>query len=268
VLPNFVIAGAMKAGTTSLFDYVAQHPDVFACRVKDPEFFVTYDWPDAARFMWSLRPDVPAPYDAMFPLYRQDDVASYEALFDGWRGQAVGGEGTALYLACPWAATNIQRLVPGAKIVVILRDPVERAISHYRFERQLDPALLSDEFEVAVRATQLRRNRDCEWSWGLIPLGHYGEQLERYFAVFGRDQVHVCFFEDLCRDPVAVTQQVYAFLGIDPAFVPATAQRHNASRLPRPAIAPATLAWLREQFADDGHRLQRVLDRPLPWRVA
>jgi hypothetical protein len=268
MLPSFFVSGAMKGGTTSVFRYLSEHPDVFACKVKDPEFFVTYRWPNAKDFMWSLRPNVPPPYDAMFPLYQQDDIASYEALYRGWTRERVGGEGTALYLACPWVPKTLRAIVPAAKIIAILRDPVERAISHWRFERQLDPNLVDDDFDVAVRKVERRVNGDSVWHWGLVPTGFYGEQLSRYFELFPREQIHVCFFDDLLRDPVSVMQGIFAFLGIDSSFRPALRERHNASLLPKPTISAETMKWLEAQFTSDLRVLEALLDRPLPnWRT-
>lgn len=221
-LPNFFLVGASKAGTTSLYAYLAQHPDVFMCPVKEPNYFAF-----AGQEMAFRGPED----DRRINRNTVTDLAAYRALFEGVRGERAIGEASHWYLYHPEAAGRIQALVPGARIVALLRDPVERAYSSFYHMRRSGREPLAD-FRAAVAAEADRIA--AGWAWGrYVQRGRYHEQLVRYYERFPAAQVLVLFYEDLRADPVALTQRVYAFLGVDPAFRPDTRIHYNPSGVPR-----------------------------------
>src|SRR5262249_39324802 len=118
VLPNFFVIGAPKAGTTSLYEYVAQHPDVYMSPVKEPAYF---------------KPRHPPGGEDAEP---EDRLAAYVALFDGVAGEHVVGEATPSYLQSASAAARIRDAVPDARLVAVLRNPVDRAYSGYSMRVQ------------------------------------------------------------------------------------------------------------------------------------
>lgn len=197
-LPNFLIIGAAKAGTTSLYEYLREHPDVFMSPLKEPGYF----WAEA-----------PAIEDA--PIRTREQ---YEHLFDGVTTERAIGEATPRYLPSPTAAERIKRELPDARLIVSLRNPADRAYSSYlgrlqsgRERRPPEEALQpgSYYFETSL----------------------YYESLARFFERFAR--IKVVLFDDLRADPKAVMRDVYAFLDVDPAFEPHVDVRHNRAAVPR-----------------------------------
>ena len=125
-MPNFLIIGAAKSATTSLYEYLNQHPDIFMSRNKEPRFFALVDHPNRDRWLGRDLDDDPVWKGSIV------NIDDYRALFDEVDGQVAIGEASPLYLA--WsshAAPAIQRHIPDAKLIACLRDPAERAFSHY-----------------------------------------------------------------------------------------------------------------------------------------
>lgn len=215
-LPNFIVIGAAKAGTTALYHYLAEHPQVFMSAVKETNFFAfgldahgrpLCGGPDASRF--GVR-----------------SLAEYEALFAEAGGAVAIGEASPIYLECPSAAGRIHDLLPAVRILCSIRHPVDRAYSDYqmylRSEGQgLDPARDLDPAAAWARP-------DSHW----MQIGHYHEQLARYFDLFSREQIQVSLFDDLQRSPAKVTQEVYRFVGVDPSFAPDFETPHAPGGLP------------------------------------
>lgn len=204
-LPNFFIVGAPKAGTTSLHAYLKRHPEVFMSVRKEPHYF--------SRFR----------VDPAFDNFRLPirDSREYQELFGGSGGYKAVGEASSSYLSDINAATRIRAEVPNAKIIISLRNPVQRAYSHYLMECREGREARS--FQEALAADQAR----AEKGWGIsvqyVELGLYSDQVERYIRLFGRSNVLIVLFEDLSRDTAAVMQEVARFLDIDPALFPESA---------------------------------------------
>ena len=220
--PDFFIVGAAKAGTTSLFDSLAQHPQVYTPRVKEPHYFSTVAPPPERR--------------AFFPSIR--DECEYLGLFAGAREGQVAGEASTSYLWDPEAAARIHSVAPDARIVVMLRDPVERAWSHYLndvregFERRSFSAAIEEDAS------------NPEGRWGdaslYVQLGFYTGQLRRYCEIFG--DVLVLFFEEFVRDVPGHLDRACDFLRIARFDDAAAAVRtSNEYARPRNRLAQATL---------------------------
>ena len=212
-LPNFLIVGTAKAGTTSLFEYLGQHPDVFVPPVKEPCFFSS---------------GLPS-----FTHNRTD----YENLFAGRTSEKAIGEASTPYIYDPDAAGRIRCLLPDAKIIILLRNPVHRAYSEWMFnafELGCEPLLfeqaLDAEDERAGAAAFRERCTTVHYSSFLyFRAGLYHDQVKRYLDLFGRRQVRVYLFEEFVRDPGAVCRDAFDFLGVNPSFLP-TFEAHNVSK--------------------------------------
>ncbi len=185
-LPTFVVIGSMRSGSTSLYKYLQVHPDVFMPR-KEIHFFDRrwhhgLDW--------------------------------YRHRFEGYGGQPAVGEATPTYLADPVALDRMAATIPGARLLAVLRDPVDRAYSHYWMEhaRDRDPRT----FEQAVDDERLTTTSPSDY----LVRGRYAEQLADVAARFPRDHVHVLFLDDLRDRPADTYAAVCSFLGIDASFVP------------------------------------------------
>jgi hypothetical protein len=242
-LPNFIIIGAAKAGTTALYWYLAEHPDVFMSPVKEANYFA-YGRDAGGRLVYG-DPEV-----HQFPV---TTLADYEQLLAGAGGAMAIGEASPIYLECPQSAARIRAMIPGARILCSIRHPVDRAYSNYlmylrRRGRRLDP-------ECDLDAGAAWAHPDSRW----MRIGRYHEQLRRYFEAFPRSQIHVSLFEDLTRNPPALMRDVYRFVNVDPAFTPDFATPHA------PGGMPAS-RWLEGLFGSSA--LRAAVEPWVPTRAA
>ncbi|MEA2337365.1 MAG: hypothetical protein QOE82_1372 [Thermoanaerobaculia bacterium] len=204
-LPNFLIIGAAKAGTTSLYHYMNEHPEAFMSPIKETNYFCWQEMPKRK--------------------IRVRTAEEYELLFDEVTTQHAIGEASPVYLVCASAADRIAATLPHAKLIFSLRNPADRAYSHY-----LD----------RVRGLRERGSLKKAMQPGTLYFddGLYYALLLRYMERFPASQIKVILFDDLAATPLPVVQDLYAFLGIDASFQPALT-RHNISKLPRSPIVSA-----------------------------
>ena len=221
--PDFIIAGAMRAGTTALGRALAEHPEIFMCTPKEPSFF-------AAR-LGSLQ--FCGPGDQGFVQENVGEWAAYQRLFDG-AGDRVRGEASAMYLAVPGVASEIRARCPEVKLVFILRDPVERARSAWQYLRGRGRERLRD-FTAALAAEDERRARGYGAIWWYVGASRYQVGLAEYVRTFPSSQLLVLSTEELRRDPAGTMLSVCRFLGVEGAhFAPsALASEVNRSGIPR-----------------------------------
>lgn len=249
VAPHFVIIGAQRAGTTSLYDYVAQHPQVRRALGKGANFF------DASRpptFAW---------YRAHFPLVPLWGSARW-----------VTGEASPEYLPHPHAPRRLAEALPDCRLIAVLRDPVDRAASHHAHEVakgreplnfadavDAEPERIAGEFERALAdpaydSFALRHQ-------AYLHRGRYAEQLERWLAVFPAEQLLVLRSEDLFADPGGETSRVARFLGLPLAPLRDPAPRNARSY----EAAEAELrSALRVSFRHENDRLERLVGLTWP----
>ena len=229
--PNFLILGAPKAGTTALYAYLSQHPQVYMSPHKEPNFFAFEGNP----------PHYTGPGDSSginrSSVTRLD---AYRALFAGANGEVAVGEASPLYLQFPDAAHRIHHHVPDAKLIAILRNPVERAYSDFLYRRKNgnEP---SDDPLVAFQSEDERLARGWSPYFGYLQKGRYADHLERYFSLFARYQISVFLFEDLRNELDATLRRTFEFLGVDDAFRPDTSLRYSTSGVPRNAAIQRAL---------------------------
>lgn len=231
-LPNFLIIGAMKSGTTSLYHYLGQHPQIYMSRIKEPNFFalegsnLDFDGAEGKEQIqrWVKRESVTS-------------IEEYRALFRGAVNATAIGEASPMYLYSPEAPHRIRYYVPEAKLITILRNPVERAYSAFLYLTRDGREPLS-EFSQALQVEECRMRNNWEWIWHYRHLGFYYAQLKRYFDVFDRNQIKVYLYEDLRVGLPRVVQDIFRFLEVDEAFVPDTSLRHNVSGSPKNGLLP------------------------------
>jgi hypothetical protein len=209
-LPDFVIIGAQKAGTSSLFEYLAHHPDVCGSFIKEVQYFTSRYWIGRRG------------YRAFFP-----KAGSASCQF---------GEATPYYLFCPESAERVFNTIPDARIVALLREPVSRAYSHYKHNMRRGHE--SRRFEEAYRAdlkryrkvgNLLRQPDETEYEYryhSYVRRGLYHDQLRSWMELFPKDQIFLGRAEDFFADPTLMTRRVAEFLGLREVNLP-TDQAHN-----------------------------------------
>jgi hypothetical protein len=220
-MPNFLIIGANKAGTTSLYHYLKQHPQIYMSPVKEPMFFK----------LMGKQLDTSKPGCEITLKYAVNNINDYSALFNDVSDEKAIGEASTAYLHNPYCAELIKKYIPDVKIIVVLRNPVERAYSNYLMYVRWGLETL--DFEEAVREEEPRMRNDYPQGWQYIKLGFYYEPLKFYFDMFNRSQIKVFLYEDFCKDSVGMMQDIFHFLDVDESFVPDTSQRHNVYVLPK-----------------------------------
>jgi len=213
-LPNFLIVGAAKAGTTSLYHYFRQHPDVYMSPVKEPRYF----WHEGRAV-------------GRVPVATRQ---AYERLFSGATSERALGEASPQYLHSPSGPDRIAADVADAKIIVSLRNPADRAYSSYLGR---------------LRSAQERRSVDEAMRSGTyyFETSRYFLPLTRYLERFG-SRIRIVMFDDLVRDARAVMRDLYAFIGVDESFDVDVAVRHNAASVPRSRTLN-TILWRSVEFS-------------------
>lgn len=222
-MPNFLVIGAAKSGTTALYQYLRRHPQVYMTPRKHPKFFAYENEEIAFRG--------PPPRLTGGKPWAITDVQDYLTLFEGVEDEVALGEVSHSYLYRPTAAERIHRYIPDAKLIVILRNPVDRAYSHFLNMVRGGREPLEDFAEaLAQEEDRIRANWWPEFHY--TRMGRYHKQLKRYFDLFGRDQISVYLYEEWDADTVAVLQDIFSFLGVDTSFKPELI-RYKRSGIPK-----------------------------------
>jgi hypothetical protein len=204
--PDFFIVGAPKCGTTAMNDFLAAHPDVFMAR-KELHFFGS-------------------DLSVQLPHHRTLTLDDYLSHFSGWRGESRIGEGSVWYLFSKNAAGEIKAFDPNARIIAMLRNPVDMLYANYYHMRYTGDEFLPT-FEEALAAVEDRRQgrrlpKLVRNPQGLVydDMVCYAEQVRRYFDTFGRDNVRVIIFEEFRENNARIYRETLEFLGVDPLFQP------------------------------------------------
>jgi len=282
--PNLFIVGAAKAGTTALYRYLDEHPDIYMSRMKEPHFFSRIE---------------PAPTLASF-FPHVTDTRAYLHLFSAGAGSSIRGEASTSYLWAERAPKSIEGVSPDAKVIIMLRDPISRAYAHYW--NDVREGIEKRSFEDAVE----EELAGPPGGWGVSSLyvdcGFYAERVARYLDTFG-DNVLVLVFEEFVADPGAHVERTQSFLGVE-LRPPSAFEAHNVFALPRnrlsreilgngaarelarrllprrvraygrgllvapapkPELGHAVRDRLRDLYASDVESVSNLLGRPLPW---
>ncbi|MEQ9237518.1 sulfotransferase family protein [Coleofasciculus sp. E2-BRE-01] len=214
-LINFMVIGAVKAGTTSVYNYLKQHPQVYMSPIKETKFF---QWDGETRRFSH-------PHDQIIYEKSIKTFGDYRALFESAKDEIAVGEATPSYLYNKEVPLRIYKRFPKVKLIVILRQPAERAFSHYLHTKWLGHEPLS--FSDAL--IQERERIQSNWgpSWHYKQQGFYAEQIKRFQALFGESQVRTYLFDDLKANPLDIIRDMYSYLGVDPDFQPDVKTKHN-----------------------------------------
>jgi hypothetical protein len=292
--PNFLIIGAAKSGTYTLFHQFERHPQVRMCRIKEPHYF-SYGAGDV-----ETRTGPRGPVEAYV-----NSREAYLQLFPTGPDTLLAGESSVSYLYVPGTAERIFEFNTQMKLIVSLRHPVQRAYSSFNYAKSygLEPLRTLDE-GLRAEAERIRNNLSILLRYR--DLGMYAEQLERYYNVFPRDQIKVILFEELAEEPVRVIRELFDFAGVASDFPADPDMCRNISRRPDddnplhrivttenimrsavrkllpmaarrrlrnfvrdslfrppPPLAPGERRRYLPLFADDIHRLQDLLNRDL-----
>jgi len=217
--PNFIIIGAMKAATTSLYTYLKQHPDVFMTAIKEPMFFNNFQNNNNFKILGRKTKKITT-------------FEQYYPLFDAVKNEKAIGEASPTYISSENCPNLIQQHLPNVKIIAVLRQPVARAYSNFLHARRADRESISD-FETAFNKETERKTENWSPLYHYKSKGYYAEQLEQYFNLFPKENIKVVLFEDLVKNPIRITQEVFKFLNIDNSFIPDTSKKANVSGTPK-----------------------------------
>ena len=228
-LPDAVIIGAQRGGTTSLFNWLAQHPEAHPVGLKHQEVHF-FDDHYGRGVSW---------YRSLFPICRSG--FAYEA--------------TPSLLAEPDAPRRFADTLPATKAVVLLRNPVDRALSQY--QHTVKQGIEDRPFPEAFWATDTGQDRQFTYR----ERGRYRDQLERWTAAIGRDRLIVAISEEMYADPQAVTATIVRALGQEPHAV--TPDHHN--RQEYDPLDPTERDRMTDYFRENNDGLDEILDRPVPW---
>jgi hypothetical protein len=245
-LPDALIIGAMKSGTSSLHHYLTQHPQVVPPLRKEVHYF---DLNFARGEPW------------------------YRANFGRAEAGGLNLDSSPYYLFHPLVPQRAHALLPNARLIVLLRDPVRRSYSHYWHECDKGREPLSFEDAIAAEpgrierdhtrlaSGEIERSTDHQY-FSYLARGRYAEQLKRWLQLYPREHLLVLRFEDLARDPLPVLNRTLEWLGL-PGMASARLEARNTRRYP--PIAAETAARLREYFAPHNAELESLLGQPFGW---
>jgi hypothetical protein len=258
--PDFIIIGAMRGGTTSLYSYMTAHPGIGAAYMKEVHFF---DVHYSKGFPW---------YQAQFPLlpqkYYQERVQ---------KQRFITGEASPYYLFHPHAAARIARRLPRVKLIVLLRDPVSRAYSHYHHEvagghekLSFDEAIAREEERIGNEGDKLAQNDHyvsyAHRHFSYQARGIYIDQIQRWMRYFPREQFLILKSEDFYADPASGLKQALAFLDLPTIGVKADKEEYEQLNVTRPPkMAQETRQRLKDFFEPHNARLAEFLGRDFGW---
>lgn len=238
MLPNFLIIGAGRCGTTSLYRYLEQHPDVYVSPIKEARYF-SYEGDETSSF-------------------HVRDQTAYEALFSGVTTETAVGEASPDYLYNSNSPQRICDAIPNARLISVFRDLADRAYSHYLILVR-DGVVRGLSFEEILESGGPDHEgeplREC-----ILRSGRYYTHLSRYLELFPRDHIGIFFYEDLMSDGEGLMRRVYEFVGVDPTFSAAASFRHNSSAVPR---IPA-LHWSIERLVKAENSAKVIAKHVLP----
>ena len=224
-MPNFLIIGAPRAGTTSLYHYLKRHPQIYMSPVKEPNFFGFGNK--------HLSSDVLQSMSELKPRYSITDIEAYSALFQGVSNEKAIGEASTWYIYARKAPERIHYYIPDVKLIAILRDPVERAYSAYMMNVREG----RERFGDFLKTMQDQRKHICQnFELDYLSPGFYYAHLKRYFDRFDKSQIKIYFYDDVENNALDLLRDIFRFLDVDDAFIPHISIRYNVSGTPKNKI--------------------------------
>ena len=214
---DFFIVGAPKAGTTSLYHYLNEHLEVEMSSQKEPDYFSKDALQDQGMY---------------YSKDRIDTLDKYNKLFVSPKAK-LRGEASVSYFFYDDVPNKIKKYNPDSKIIVMLRNPIDRAFSHYLMDYRL--GLVSESFEDIVKKKSSHKYANLFYQQ-YIKLGEYTSQLKRYFNVFNSENILLIDYEDFKKDVVGVVNKTYLFLGVNDDFQPNLNKKYNTYSMPKNRI--------------------------------
>lgn len=243
--PTFVVAGGQRCGTTWLYHLLDAHPEIFMAKPTRPEpkFFLSE--PTADR-----------------------DIGWYRRTWFADTGDAKAvGEKSTSYLETPGTAERIHRVMPQLQVLVILRHPIERAISNFAFSTRHGLETADPDFALRNEEQRLRETNFEDVSVHPLAYAHrsrYVDHLREFAQHLPSEQLGVFLYDDLQNEPENTCAGIYDFLAVDTGFVPENfAKRYNESPLVDATVAPETVEFLLEQFRRPNRELESLIGRDL-----
>lgn len=220
-MPDFLVIGAARAGTTAIHSFLRQSPQIFMPVQKETNFFAYEDE--------TLTVRGPGADFINNSVTRLED---YRRLFGGAGQGQILGEASPLYLHVPKAPERIRRHVPDVRMVAVLRNPIDQAFSHFLYATKcrIEPV---EDFAEALSLEEERLAAGWQPLFGYSRFPRYAEQLERYFALFPRDQFLIRTYDDFLSDPARLVAEILAHIGADPGFRPDLTEGVNAGGRPK-----------------------------------
>ncbi|MEE9289121.1 MAG: sulfotransferase [Bacteroidota bacterium] len=222
MMPNFLIIGAMKAGTSSLYAYLGQHPQIYMSHIKESRFFASEG--ENMGFC--------GPGDELQNKRSITHIRDYSALFRNVSDEIAIGEASPMYIDSPKAAERIQHYIPDVKLIAMLRNPVERAYSNFLHAVRENREPLND-FARALGEEESRKRNNWSPFWRYKERGLYYIHLKRFFERFDRNQIRIYLYDDWQMDNIRILQDIFRFLNVDHTFVPDVNVKHNVTGIPR-----------------------------------
>lgn len=256
-LPDYVIIGGQRCGTTSLYNYLITHPRVAPAFIKETHFFTRH----YRRGMnW---------YRANFPLSWYKDYA--QRIDDQ---STLSGEATPYYLFYPHTARRAAEVIPDSKIIALLRNPVDRAYSHYHHavrqgleKLSFEDALQREQLELPDETEKVMEDADYQsavhQAHSYLARGRYVDQLESWYRYFDKQQILVLKSEDLNEHPSEILERVREFLNLS-KWQPALHTKYHVAQYD--PMDPGTRERLEEYFGDYNRRLYELLGRDFHWQ--
>ena len=243
-LPDFVIIGTAKAGTTSMYSLVAQHPEIVPAIKKEINYFQLH-------------------YGLDSPWYRSHFPTRASRFFSRISGRnLLTGEASPTYLFYPPAPGRMKKIMPEVKLIMILRNPVDRAHSQYHMKVKLKSEPLSFEEATETEEKRCAATKGNFLHYSYLARGLYAEQLENWFSHYDRDRFLILDYEDFRNDRQRSLDQVFEFLGVRP-FQPGNPRDLNVGDYP--AMNEDTRRRLVEYFKPHNAKLSRLLQRSFDW---
>lgn len=221
---DFIIIGAAKSGTTSLYQYLKQHPSICMSQVKETNFFSL----EGRKICFN------GPGDMETGAHSKSisDIKDYQKTFLHCKNKQLRGEASPLYLSDKNTPKNIFLKAPNVKLIAILRNPVDRAYSSYMHLVRDQRETIRD-FRQALDAEQDRINNNYSEIWHYATNGFYYQQLMRYYSLFGAEQILVLFHDDLIKNRNHQLDIIYKFLNVETGVYPEAKEKHNIGGIPK-----------------------------------
>jgi Sulfotransferase family len=240
LLPTFFLVGAAKTGTTSLYHYLNQHPDIYMSPVKEPCYFASevrlkvfgpeYQ-AEARRYTHELTAFLDGPMSTPDPGGIVEKWEDYIRLFRNVKNEKAIGEASVCYLWSPTAPARIHSTIPGAKILMILRDPAERAFSQYM--QYAANGLVTCPFREHIASCANHTGREFDIHYPFLEYGLYFNQVKAYLDLFPRTNIQIYIYEEVWKDPSRFLRSIFGHLEVDVQFRPDVSQRSLQRRAPK-----------------------------------